>query len=400
MTSSAASSRRRTFAASLAAFLLSALGCDGTRAPSAPTSSSASPSAAAPQASAQPEALRAVELPEGVCRIAAKGFRGEGLTLRLTPGGRAFAIVGEKRAGGMVGIFGTAGEGRAAEVVLLDGPAKSFGIRVENPLLVLRGFTDVADLDLRPARASIVGGFLVPVRLRLVSASSSGVEVAAQLDKEVEIVGNLPAQRVTCADLSLDPAAADVDAALPAATKKDTYMLLREGDPIDLAVEPAGTAVARLRPSSSSSSVRVLETKGKSTRIAWSLDGGTVFGWVASSSLEKPPEGRRPGAEGRMRATPPEEKTVESLVCSQDVPLVADVAGERITVGHVRAGTVLGVMERAAPYARVAAPRGPNHGFGAPPPETTAAEGATFRVPASSLDACKPEPSRAPATLR
>ncbi|MDC3962786.1 hypothetical protein [Polyangium jinanense] len=399
MTPPVALSFRRPLAAFLAAFLLSAIGCDSARAPSASTSSSTSPSAAAPASSAQAEKPRAVELPEGVCRIAAKGFRGEGLTLRFTPGGRAFAIVGQKRAGGMAGLFGSAGDGRSGEVVLLDGPAKSFGVRIENPLLVLRGFTDVADLDLHPARASVIAGFLVPTRLRVVSASSAGVEVAPEIDKKVELVGSLPAQRATCAELSLDPAAADVDAALPAATKKDTYMLLREGDPIDLAVEPAGTAVARLRPSSSSSSVRVLDTKGKSTRIAWSLDGGTVFGWISSSALEKPPEGRRPGAEGRMRALPPEEKPVESLVCSQDVPLVAEVAGERVAVGHVRAGTVLGVMERAAPFARIAAPRGPDHGFGAPPPETTAAEGASFRVPASALDGCKPRPSRAPTTL-
>ncbi|MDI1451548.1 hypothetical protein [Polyangium sp. 6x1] len=395
MTPPAVHSLGRIFAAPVAAFLLSGLGCDGAHAPSTSTASSAAASSSA--ASAQTAAPRTLELPEGVCRIVAKGFRGEGLTLRLTPGGRAFATVGMKRVGGLFGILGTAGEGRSADVVLLDGPSKGFGIRVENPLLVLRGYADAADLELHPARASVTAGFLVSARLRVVSASSAGVEVAPVLDKEVEMVGSLPAQRLACADLSLDSAAPDVDAALPASTQKDAYMLLRGGDPIDLAVEPAGPAVARLRPPSSPPAVRVLDTKGKSTRIAWRLDSGTVFGWVASSALEKLPERRRhQGAEGRLLEAPREEKPVESLVCGQDVPLVVEVAGERVTVGQVRAGVALGVMERAAPFARIAAPRGPDHGFGAPAPETTAAEGATFRVPASALDGCKSSLPAAP----
>ncbi|MDC0742782.1 hypothetical protein [Polyangium mundeleinium] len=387
----------RTFAVSLAALLLPALGCNNTPTSSTSAPSSASASAAAPAASSQAQAPRTLELPEGVCRISYEGFRGAGLTLRLAPEGPAFAIVGEKHVGGMAGLFGTAGQDRSADVVLLDGPAKSVGIRIKNPDLVLRGFLDAAELVLHPVRARALGGFLVPTRFRVVSASSAGVEVAPRFGKEVEVLGSLPAQRLTCAELSLDAAVLDVDPSVLPSSKKDTYLLLRGGNPIDLAVEPAGPAVARLHPASLSTSVRVVETKGKATRIAWSLDEGTVFGWVASSALEEPPKHHRAqGLQGIDR--PPNEEPVASFLCSEDVPLVAEVAGERVTVGHVRKGTRVGMMDRAAPYARIAAPRGPDHGFGAPPPETIAAEGATFRVPASALDGCKTQAERPPST--
>ncbi|TKD03554.1 hypothetical protein [Polyangium fumosum] len=395
MTFLAAPALPRTFAVSLAALLLPALGCDNTPASSTSAPPGASASAAAPAASAPSQPPRTLELPEGVCRISYQGFRGAGLTLRLAPDGPAFAIVGEKHVGGMAGLFGTAGQDRSADVVLLDGPAKSVGITLKNPDLVLRGFLDAAELVLHPVRARALGGFLAPTRLRVVSASSSGVEVAPRFGNEVEVLGSLPAQRLTCAELSLDAAVLDVDPSVLPSSKGDPYMLLRGGNPINLAVEPAGPAVARLHPPSASTSVRVVETKGKATRIAWTLDEGTVFGWVASSALEKPSNPyRTQGLRGIDR--PPNEEPVASFLCSEDVPLVAEVAGERVTVGHVRKGTRVGMLDRAAPYTRIAAPRGPDHGFGAPPPEIVAAKGAAFRVPSSALDGCKTEATSAP----
>ena len=389
----AAPPRFRTFAVSLAALLLPALGCNNAPTSSAPASSAASASAAAP---VQPP--RTLELPEGVCRISYEGFRGQGLTLRLAPDGPAFAIVGHKYSGGgMGGLFGTAGQDRSAEVVLLDGPAKSVGIRIKDPNLLLRGFLDAEEIVLHPLRASVLGGFLAPTRFRVVSASSAGVEVAPRFGKEVEVLGSLPAPRLTCAQLSLDPAVLDVDPSVLPSSKNDPRRVLRGGDPIDLAVEPAGPAVARLHPASASTDVRVVETKGKATRIAWSLDEGTVFGWVVSSALEEPPKGHRvQGLRGIDR--PPDEVPVASFLCSEDVPLVAEVAGERVTVGHVRKGTRAGMLDRAAPYAHIAAPRGPDHGFGAPPPEIIAAKGAAFRVPTSALDGCKTQAEQPPST--
>lgn len=362
----------------------------------APSGAPAAVSASgAPTVAAPVEAPRRLVLPDGVCRLTTEDSNGGGVVFRLSPGGVPFASAGFM--GGIVGVFGPRKDGGTpatrTEVLLFDAQPTSAGMTFETSRIRVRGHVDMASVRLHIAKATILGGFLIPVSVVPRRIGADGVEAAPALPPSVELVGEAPAWHLGCADLSISEERPDVTAALPAAKKRDEYMLLKVGEPIDLSLLPGGAAVARLRPEEGSARVMVLEKKGNAARIAWDLNALSVFGWVRSSSLEKPKSGRSRGAEGRMVTSSERPRAQASRVCDKDVPLFVAAAGERVEVGAIRSGATLDISERSAGFARVEPPRRPPGPFdGDVLPDVDRAKDAAFWVEESAIAACAPAP--------
>ncbi len=318
---------------------------------------------------------------------------------RTAPGGVPFAKAGF--VGGVIGLLGPWNGGRPAatrtEVVLFDGQPTSVGMTYETKRIRVQGHVDVGDVRLHVAKAAVLAGFLVPVSVAPRRIGADGVEAALVVPPAVEIVGEAPAWHLGCADLSISEERPDVTAARPAAMKDSDYMVLKSGDPIVLSLSPGGAAVARLHPEKGNPSVVVLEKKGKATRVAWDMDALSVFGWVASSALEKPRSGRNRGAEGQWGTQSERRPAPPSLVCDKDVPLFVDAGGERVEVGAIRSGAPLEISERKATFARVEPPRPPpGRSGGETLPDVDRAKDASFWVQEAAIATCLPSPSPTP----
>lgn len=103
--------------------------------------------------------------------------------------------------------------------------------------------------------------------------------------------------------------------------------------------------------------VDAFTTLGAFSRIGFSVKAVYVAGWVKTALL-KP---RSPnGGSGSFFGTSGVgigQSTVTPLArvaCTADVPLVAEVAGERATIGVALAQTPIDLLDRAEPFSRIA----------------------------------------------
>jgi hypothetical protein len=341
-------------------------------APAAGASASASVAFASASAVVPPKTL---VLPEGRCTIREKFFGLVGFAMRLEEKTAPYAD-----ARSVSGILGALGSDRSAELRIPSGAGASLGLHLESPQLVLDGLVDPASIPLRAAKPIVLGGLVVPTELTelaIVDATTDGVTVEPALGAEIALTTPLRA-RMPCASLALAAAGLDAASVLPA--KPLRHAGLHAGKTVALSVEPGGAAAAKLTPVADVD-VQVLEARGAATRIAYQ-SRAWVFGWVSTSDLgaapAEEPGGRRKGEEGVMGkpAVPP--SPLRSVACATDVPLVAEVAGVRATIGRVRATALVQLLGSDAGFAQVRVPSGP----------IVAASGARWLIAEKDLEGC------------
>ncbi len=251
------------------------------------------------------------------------------------------------------------------------------------------GYLGSDAVALHPARAVVFGGFLVPThdatlgveeaspgRLLLVVAPSPGIRASAS------------ALRAACACEDVTVGAAgrfDPVLAVPRAGRaKDGVLRARPGIP--LSVEAGGVPVAWLDPPGGDEPVKVLETRGAYTRVAWARVDQVVFGWVPVGDVRT--RGAVAAVEYGIRGLPVDGATAEPPLvpnvtryrCNVDVPLVADVRREVMRVGTVAAGTRLEARDRVEGVVRLVVP---------PTAPVEALDGVALGIPAAVLGGCK-----------
>ncbi|MBL8742896.1 MAG: hypothetical protein JNK04_17425 [Myxococcales bacterium] len=276
------------------------------------------------------------------CKLSSSAFRGRAASLlRLTPDGPAFARFLE----GSVTLSIPSGK---AGSTLLDTSAQG---------VVVRGFVDAATIELRPARAFVMAGFVVPsatARLAFTSAEGDSIKLALKPSPGVIPKQKLIEEERPCSDVGLEVAKYETKTPV-FGTRAASAMRIRR-TPVPLFLKPADRApLATLAvPEERDVVDRYFVDKDRSL-IAWQADDMLVFGWVSSSALS--PLNGSGGLLGRGSGfTPPaavHEKPLARLQCGADVPVIARVMDVERTVGNISAGTVIPVVERDKPFSRV-----------------------------------------------
>ena len=370
--------------------LVALFGCGAAPAPaSAPAAPAALP---APPSSVAPADAPELALPAAACVVRGRGLPASRQELRLAADGPAFAIV--RPVLGFGSLLAPGAPGGPVELHIPAGPAGALGLRVESDELDIRGLVDAADIQLHARAPVVLGGFLV-LRggLRLIGVDADAIAVEPRLGPGIEVLGEPPRPTLRCDELALHEAA-DVDPDLLPRAPREEFALLRAGSPIALAVDIAGETVARLHPTTDMNrAVSVVETRGKRARVVWDHGAASVFGWIAAASLE--PLVRQRGVDGEMAAPWRPEPALARLRCDRRVPLLAELDGQRRTVGAVLPGVVIEVIARSDGRARIAAPTtaptAPTLG-GPTTPDIIPARRAAFLVRDADLDGCAPQP--------
>ncbi len=311
------------------------------------TSVPASPPA--PPAPAPAAEAPDVPLPERValgapvaCSFEMRQWRGTAdiTDLSLQPGGPAFARI----------------NGGAAKLDLPVGTASTTLLTIEDGGLTVSGHAPAAAVELRAARPFVLQGFAIPTifaRLGFSEGADGEVTVTYAAPKSIEIVDAPLRGRRPCGDVSLEGgqfAAAD---SVPGKGEEESVHFLAMDRAVPISVEPGGKAAARIRVTEPHFA-SVLEKKAGRARVSVTVDTLVLFGWVSTRDLV--PAGSLAGygtGSGRAGVRDPERSVLERRVCDEDVPVVAEVAGARATVGTIRRGTSLEVLERAGDLERV-----------------------------------------------
>lgn len=307
-------------------------------------SPTADASAAAPPAA--PQEPPSIALPEpAACALPTARWRGVTSIseLRFRAGGPVFARV--------AGVKGTLHFplGRAADSALLD---------LLDSGLALRGHLAGADVSLHPAKAFVMGDAVIPQgRATLFWSAATPGALAVTFDPHDGIALVQPPLSATlpCDALSLDVTSVDARAAVPD-QKPGKRELLRAGSAVPLSLTPGGATFANLTAKAGEDAeVTVMDRTGPSARILWSRPDSFIFGWVPAASLQVPTKpaalfGHGTGSgSGFGRSIHP----VTRVVCPDDVPVIADAGGERMTVGRILAGTTINLMDRGQEYRAV-----------------------------------------------
>jgi hypothetical protein len=291
---------------------------------------------------AAPEASLA---PRGSCVLETARWRSRGKVneLRLTSEGPVFAQFTSP----------------SAVLHLMTGTASAgAGLEVENEGLRLRGYVAGDAFKLKPARAFVMSGFVIPTlfaELNWIESQGSDVLVSYDLGPSVQLMQTPLSAKLACADVTLDSGRfKPEELAGLAASAKDG--LLRTDRPIALATEPGGAPVARLNVGNDQVAlVKVGRSEGDNTLIWWWGDTALVFGWIATSDLQKrkPLPGVGYGGGTGVPSLRHAGTVIGAARCQQDVPVVAEVGAERASAGLIRAGTRIEILERSESEASV-----------------------------------------------
>lgn len=284
----------------------------------------------------------------------------------------------------------------ARPFVSLSGASATFDLTTAGPgagavvRAVVRGFTvqglaAANDLPIGPARAFAIGGFVVPgpeARLTWKATAPGSITLGYTPDESIEV---LPEARpvgatLPCDAIALEPSGFEARGAAPHGAKEHEA-LLAAGKRALFARTPEGPPVVKLKVGDSDMVVTVVETRGRRALVRVDLPTSVLFGWLAASDLRPMPkdfvsESFGVGCLGLsgIGPTPTVQKKVQ---CDDMVALVAEVAGERRTVGSVAAGAMIALLPHQGDLVPVALPMG-----------LTAEEGATVGVLASHVAGC------------
>jgi len=290
--------------------------------------------------------------------------------LSLRPGGKTFARI-------------TGGAGRLS---IPTGPAGDTVLEIRDGGITVGGHVPAAASALRPNKPFVMNGFAIPTifaHLAWSEGADGSLTVTHAGDADLEVLD--PPLRATqpCGDLGLEGGSFVAEDAVPGggeSKKKDVKAFL-PGSRVELMSEPKGKPVARIAVKNAMH-VDVFESRGGMSRVSFAGAGTLiVFGWVKTSDLK--PAGIFAGygsGGGRRGPREPAFDVKERLRCDKEVPLVAEVDGERRTVGAIGKSTPIDVLERADDEARVRVWTKAIH----------VAEGASFLVRAFDLSGCAP----------
>lgn len=305
------------------------------------------PAAPAPVTDREPPAPAppAVEAPgQQGCLLPSSGYH----ALRFRADGPPFASLG----------------GTSATIDLTtSGPSAGAAARAVRAGFTLQGIVAAEGITVVPARAVVIAGFVVPkpgAALPWKGTLPGTIKVSFALEADVEALpeAGLADLGLPCDAVSLDHAYFDPRTAAPR-SPKEKEMLVRAGKVVPLSRTPEGPPVARLRLTGDDLSVTLVLTRGRRALVRREQQSALVFGWVSAADLHAPPadqigEAYGIGDLGMVgKATPASVRTVR---CDRDVPLVAEVAGERRTVGSVAAGTALVLLDRTGDLISVKLP--------------------------------------------
>lgn len=292
-----------------------------------------------------------IELPDlAACVLEAKRWRGvTGVTaLRFREGGPVFAQIAA---------------GKARLHLPAGLAAKGAGLEIADELLAVRGYLAGADVWLNAARAIVMGEALIPhERARLVWTSTEpGVVTVAFTPAAGVTLAQPPLiAKVPCEALGFELAPFNARLAIPD-LKPGKRGVLRVNQAVPLSVSPGAAPVASLtaRPGQDAE-ITLMETAGQNARILWDRGDAVVFGWVPASGLQVP---KTPAAlssygtgsgSGFGRSVHP----ISTVVCKDDVPLVAEAGGERFQVGRILAGATIHRMDSGVEETLVVVPSG------------------------------------------
>lgn len=299
----------------------------------------------------------------------------EGAVLRVRQGAAAFARPARAR----------------ASIEIPIGPSgESVFVTLAKSGWEVSGLMRADDVSLRPSRALVFGGFLIPLAIANLGwdqARPGELLVTATPSRGIKPASPVLREAHACADVTADASGGfDALAAVPSATSQRLGVLkARPGIP--LSVTPAAPPVAWLDPPNGDAQVQVLDSRGAFVRIVWAHFEEIVFGWVpvadvrmrgAQASGAYGVIGGMGGAGGDGGPAPGSTR----YRCERDVSLVVDVQGEATRVGRVLAGTTLEARDRVGAFVRVVAPA-------AGPVE--AVDGVSFEVPEVELAGCRAE---------
>ncbi|UQA55774.1 hypothetical protein [Polyangium aurulentum] len=290
--------------------------------------------------------------------------------LSLRPGGKPFARI-------------TGGAGRLS---VPTGSAGDTVLEIKDGGITVGGHVPAAATAIRPHEPFVMNGFAIPTifaHLAWSEGAAGSLTVTHAGDEDLEVLD--PPLRATrpCGDLGLEGGSFVAEEAVPGGgeSKRKDVKAFAPGSRVELSSEPKGKPVARIAVKEARL-VDVFESRGGMSRVSFAgADMLIVFGWVKTSDLKPAPILAGYGSGGGRRG--PREPAVvvkERLRCEKDVPLVAEVEGERRTVGAIGKSTPIDVLERADDAARVRVWTKAIH----------AAEGASFLVRAFDLSGCTP----------
>lgn len=258
-------------------------------------------------------------------------------------------------------------------------------LEIRDAGLVVRGHAPASAIVLRPNVPFVLNGFAIPTihaSLSYSEGAAGSMTIVHAQPAELDLLGETLKGTRPCADLGLEGDGFDPEKAVPGLNEKNPgeKKLLEGGQKVELRIQPKGKPVARLFINEATF-VLVSETAGGMSRISLYVDTLIVFGWVKSSHLKKPGSITGYGSIGtRARLRDPERPILERLRCSAEIPLIAEVNGERKLVGSIRENTVIEVLARTKTEARVWVKSLAIH----------PAEDAELRARASDLSECKP----------
>jgi hypothetical protein len=258
-------------------------------------------------------------------------------------------------------IFARVSMGKARLHLPVGSVKEGAGLEIADEIYALRGHLASDEIWLHAGKAVVLGGAVIPLgsaKLEWTSARPGAVAVTFDPHEGIELVQPPLAGDVPCEALALDDTTIEPSAALPA-LKRGKPALLRAGAsiaiPIPLSLTAGGAPLANLTPKAGADAiVTVMESAGKSTRVAWERATSLIFGWVPTAQLEFPRKlpvahgyGTGTGSGGGGGHLPSLR-----VVCPEDVPFVVEAAGERMTVGKILAGVTINLADSTGDYRR------------------------------------------------
>ena len=272
--------------------------------------------------------------------------------------------------------------------------------------VVIQGNLEAAEMPIYPAAAFVMSGVFVPNndrRLVWRSAKPGLITVGTEaLPRLHAVQGELTAERA-CTDVALGAVILDdtaIDRAMqarpPPSEVERPWPWLRAGGLL-ISATAEGEAAAEIEvieprdDTLTIQSPRVLAVEHGQTRIALRVFGGTVFGWVPNERLTTSSAMYMDLSHDCLSLTGylPRHLTGRLVTCRHDVPLVAEVEGERRLVGAIRAGTRIKPARVEAGWAEIAVEAA-----------VATTDGASFWTRESDLEGCpalsvEDDPSRA-----
>lgn len=363
MASASSPSPSRARLGRIARIALGALGalgaaCGKTRAPDAhpivDVASERAPARAPGPPPRDPRALEGYPPPAGPalpgCTLTGTWEATQPRELRFRPEGKPFATLHDAKraelrlpeAGAGPGANGADGADGAADAGGARPPRTAF-VELGNEGARAWGLVATDTLVLHAGRPFLLSGWAAPghqVPLRWLGSKPGSVAVELVLPKHVT-AKTPPAGDRVCDDLSLGGASFLARDAIPA--KSTATALLPDGVTIALRERLGGPSIAELDfPTGEDALVDVLARSGTEARVAIfpstldPLADVVIVGWVSASLLRPHTHGFNGSwgtgsgrvGEGRARGT-------EHWSCPHEVPIVAELDGERRLVGAV-----------------------------------------------------------------